>query len=691
MDNTELVSIIRAHRNTALGTEDSALSSERAKALDHYYGRPYGNEIEGRSAVVSRDLSEAVDWAMPALIKIFTQSGNIAEFIPAGPEDEQGSEQESDYVNHVIMVENNGVLLLHDAFKDALILKNYYFKHYIDESEKVTEEEYSGLTDDELAYLVAKMDNEGEAEVVEHDEVTEEIQGMPVILHDIKIRIKRKTKRVRIEVVPPEEIRVSKRCRGSLQESPFTEHVTRKTRSELIEMGMKRDWVDDLPAYNEDDNDQEVNSRDTVNESEDNDIGTSYDRSMDEIEYCESYIRVDYDGDGVAELRKVITCANRIPPGPEWNEVIDCVPLTSGSPKRVPHRHVGESLDDELSDLQEIKTTLFRQMLDNIYRTNNAEYIINERVHMPDFLQSLPGGVKRVMDDQPVAGCVEAVQTTPILGQILPAIDYVDSRKSDRTGINESTTAGDPDLIKESTKGAYLEHLNRASQKVEMIARLLGEGVKELVLRVHELLLKHQDKPKVIKLRGEYVTIDPTEWRERTDLRLRVGIGTGSEDEKREKLMLISQMQETLLKPFGLVMPQQAYSLFTDVAKTLGFEAAEKWGLNPESPEYQQLMQMQSQQQQPNPLAEVEQIKGQFLLQKESMQQEFKAMVEQIRQNQEHTNKMAELQVRLASEAADRASREAIEVAKLEIQALIEGFKTDLGKPGIGAGLQDDT
>lgn len=701
LSKRELVSIIKSHRANALGANDGDLSTERALALDHYHGRPYGDEQEGRSQVVSKDLSETVDWAMPAIIRTFLQSGNLAEFVAVGPEDEELAEQESDYTNHVILNDNPGFLVLHDAIKDALLLKDGYFKHYWDETETVKEESYEGLTEDELLKLMYDLDD-AEVEIKEQ-EIREETIGMDemgqpqyLTLYDIKLQIKRKHGRVRVEAAPPEEIRVSKKCRGSVQESPFTEHVTKKTRSDLIEMGMDKSFVEDLPAFNADDTDQEDIARDSVSE-ESNETETSLDRSMDEIEFCEAYLKVDYDQDGIAELRKIVTVADRIPPGSEWNEVIDCVPITSIQPKRIPHRHVGESLDDDLADLQRIKTTLLRQLLDNIYHTNNSGYVVNERVHLPDFLKSTPGGIKRVTDDQPVDGSYQPLMTTPILDKILPAVDYIDSVKANRTGISKESTQMDPDVLKQATKGAFLEGLNRASQKVEMITRMLAEtGIKELVLRVHELLLKHQDKPRMIRMRGEFVEINPREWKERTDLKVRVGLGSGSGEEQREKLMLLASLQDKLI-PFGMVGPEQAYSMFEDISETLGVSNPHQYILDPKSPEYKQAM-AQKQQGQPNPLAEAEQIKGQFKLQAQQMDIQYKSQIDQLRMQME--NQQSQLEQRHKAEmellkqsiqsqenAADRRSKEAIAVMTQEIKALIEGYKVDMGQKGVGAGL----
>lgn len=673
MQPRDLVSLIKAHRRDSLGANDGALSNERARAMDRYHGRPYGNEEEGRSAVVSRDLSETVDWAMPAVMRIFTQSGNIGEFDPVGPEDEDLAQQESDAINQIVMKECDGFILLHDAIKDALLLKNGYIKHGWEVSEKIAEEEYRGLTLEELTGMMGQLEASGAAVEIIGQESRQEIvvdpqgQQTPLEVFDVRLRITRKEGRVTAVAVPCEEVRVSRKCRGSLQDSPFVEHVTKKYRSDLLEMGMPRSFVDSLPAYGSDDNDDERLARDSVDdESDDIDVGF-VDRSMDEIEYCEAYIRVDWDGDGIAELRKVVTCADRIPPGPDWNEVIDAVPMTGGVPKRVPHRHVGESLADELEDLGEIKTVLFRQMLDNIYLTNNNQWLVNERVNLADFMQSLPGGIKRVRGIDPVNGSVEPVVTQPIIGQVLPAIDYIDRVKQGRTGVSETTTGLDPDILKQSTKGAFIENLNRASQKIEMIARMLAETlVKPMLLQVHALMMKHQDKPKMMRLRGKFVSVNPQEWRDRTSLTLRVGLGTGSQEEQREKLMLVGQAQQQLAQ-MGLVGEIQAYNLFVDLAKALGFDMPEKYVIAPypDNPEFQK--QQEKMQGKKDPLVQAEEVKANAGLQKAQIDAQTKASEIQ-----------AKAQMDMQQEQARSANDIAIEREKISAQMELERFKAQL-------------
>lgn len=680
----DLVSIIRQHREDSLGADDGDLSSQRASAMDHYHGRPYGNEVDGRSAVVSRDLAEAVDWALPSIIRAFVQTGNLGEFSPVGPEDEELAQQESDYVNQVLMKDNPGFINLHDAIKDTLLLKNGYVKHWWDESEKVEDVDYTGLTLDVLTKMIGDLQAKGDkVEVKGQYSRMETIPGMPaaptdaaaimtprqVEVFDVKLRITCKYGRLIWMAVPSEEVRVSKRCRGSLQDSPFTEHVTRKTRSDLIEMGMPRSFVDDLPAFNERDNDAQEYARDSVDDESES-VGQSVgDRSMDEIEFCEAYVRIDYDDDGIAELRKVVTCADRIPPGEQWNEAIPAVPMTGFVMKRVPHRHVGESLDDELADLQEIKTVLNRQLLDNIYLTNNNQWLVNDRVNLRDFLTSTPGGVKRIKGEGPIGDAVSPVVATPIIDKILPVIDYWDKTKEIRTGIRPGSDM-DPDILKETTKGAFLEHLNRASQKIEMITRLIAEtGVKELVLQAHSILVRHQDQPRMVQLRGKWVQVNPREWKERTDLSVRVGLGTGNEEEKRQKLLLLWEMVGKL-GPLGMVGPTQLYALFSDLAKTLGFDVPEKYVMSPTSPEFQQSQQQKANQ--PPPEVMIEQAKIQSQQQLEQMRMEMQQRTDANRQEMEAQQQQAKLTMQMELERAKADMQMQLEREKAQIQAHVQ-------------------
>lgn len=218
-----------------------------------------------------------------------------------------------------------------------------------------------------------------------------------------------------------------------------------------------------------------------------------------------------------------------------------------------------------------------------------------------------------------------------------------------------------------------------------MIARMLAEtGVKELVKQVHGLLIRHGDKEKVVKLRGQYISVNPSEWRERTDLVVKVGIGTGTEQDKRAGLMVLSTAQEKLAQ-MGIVGPRQGFAMFKDLAETLGRENPEKYVMNPDSQEYVQYQKTQSQGS--NPLAEAEAVKGQFAIQSAQMKAQFDAQINQLKEQYKSDLELMRMQAQMIKDDKDRQSREAIEIMKAEMQAFLAGLKVDIGKPGIGAEL----
>ena len=683
LSNRELVSIIKAHRAESLGAEDGDLATRRADAMNHYHGRPYGNEVTGRSQIVSRDLAETVDWIIPALMRVFVQSGKLGQFDPIGPEDEQLAEQESDYTNRVMMQENEGFIVLHDAIKDTLLLKNGYTKQIWETDEKISEEAYTGLTMDQVQKLMGDLSADGaEVEIIGSD-----IQPGPMGEEvSLRLRITRKCGKALWLAVPAEEIRVSKKCRGSLRDSPFVEHVTRKTRSALLEMGLPRDFVDELPASDDEQRQgTQSYSRDSVDDESDSPTQSNGDRSMDEIDFCEAYVRVDADGDGIAELRKIVTCANQIPPGDEWNQVIEEVPIAGWVMKRVPHRHVGESMDDELADLQEIKTTLQRQLLDNAYFQNSSEIVVNTDAHLPDFMTRQPGGIKRTKSNAPVQSAVMPMQTPNIIPHLMPAIDYIDKVKEVRSGVRPGSDL-DPDTLQNVTKGAFMENMNRASQKIEMIARMIGEtGVRESFRQIHSLIVRHQDQARAVQLKGKWVQVNPAEWRERTDLSVRVGLGTGNEDDKRQKLQTAAQMQFQLLQSATQAPPQvyaKMYAMFEEVMESMGFDNPEQFAIAPDGPEYAQMMQMmQQRQQQPNPEILKLQQQGQLEQMRMTMQQKVDANRQEMEAQQQQAKmqmeeRLAQFKAQLDMQLEERRMQIKAEtdlmIARINAQAKID-------------------
>ncbi len=595
MDEGTLKGILDAEIDNAIGFIESETTDDRRKALEYYNRYEYGNEVEGRSQIVTGEVAEVVDGALPQLLRIFTQSDEIVRFEPKGPGDEEKAKQATEYVNWVMNRDNDGVLLMHNWFKDALLQKNGIVKVYWDEKIDVSKEKYQNLTQDEVAMLL----NDPEVEVV--NQKTTEIapagideMGMmipPIFSYDVKLKKTKKTGKVIVENVPPEEFLISKKAR-TIADAPFVAHRRLATRSELTAMGFDKDIIENLPTYADLTYNQENVAR--FDQGEQPSDQASLDFSMQEIEVMEVYIKVDFDGDGIAELRKITYAGTEILD----NEEADFVPFCSVCPIPMPHKFFGHSLADRAVDLQLIKSTVTRQILDNLYMTNSPRMgVVEGQVNLDDLLTVTANGIVRMKNTQAII----PLTVPPTASQSFPLLEYLDSVQAKRTGVSDQMNGLSPDVLQNSTATAVAMMQSSAANKVELIARVFAEtGVKDLFQKILQLLCKYQDKERIVRLRGKYVSIDPREWTNGFDISINVGLGTGNKQEQMAMIAMVLGKQEEILKTVGINNPlvsltnyRQTLGRFIEAA---GFKDSNEFFLEI-TPEQEQMMAQQGQQQ----------------------------------------------------------------------------------------------
>lgn len=556
MSQDKLKAIIESEIDNSIGFLDSETTQQRTDAINAYLRQPYGNEVEGKSSIITGEVAEAVDGSLPPLVRIFSSSDDVVRFDPRGPQDEAGAKQATEYVNWVFMRDNDGVIILHDWFKDALLQKVGIVKAYWEDKEDVTKEKYRDLSDDELAMLLS----DESMEVVEKEVVENEMKdpagnpaldqiGQPVMYssNSVTVQKKKKSGKVVVENIPPEEFLISKRAKRSPQDAPFVAHRRLITRSDLIAMGFDKAVVEGLATSDSLTFSAEYLAR-TENGENPND-SQSLDDSMQTIEVFECYIRADIDGDGIAELRQVFYASNEI----LSDEETDYVPFHSLCPIPTPHKFFGESMADRTMDIQLIKTTITRQILDNLYLTNNARVTaVDGQVNMDDLLTSTAGGVIRVKS----AGAVNQLVVQSMAAQAFPMLSYLDSIQQKRTGVTEASQGLDPSILQNVTAAAVASMQQSAAGKIEMIARIFAEtGVKSLFQGILHLLCKYQDKARIVRMRGQYVSFDPREWSNQYDVDINVGLGAGNRQEQMAMLNMVLAKQEQILGQMGPANP----------------------------------------------------------------------------------------------------------------------------------------
>lgn len=569
MTKAELAAQVEQEIQGSLGYGDGKLTQQRTDAMDRYYGKKYGNEQEGRSQIVTRDVADVIEWIMPSLMKIFTGGDKVVQFEPQGPEDVEAAKQATDYTNHVIMKQNPGFNIIYSWFKDALLQKNGIVKHYWDDTTELTREEYKNLTEEEFTSLLI----DDSVEVVEHTakggvtEVEQDgvmLQDVQPMLHDVVIKRTNESGQVRIEPVPPEEFLINKYAK-SVEDARFVGHRVKRTKSDLIAQGYPKAKIERAFSAEEAEWKSERLAR------FDFDGDSAYNSDIDEgIWVTECYINVDFDNDGIDELRKVTKVGDEILD----NEAVDSVPFSSLTPVPMPHKFYGLSIYDLISDLQLIKTTLMRNLLDNMYLTNNGRYqVVEGQANLDDLMTSRPGGIVRVR----TPGAVSPLATPQLDQNSFNMLGYLDSIREERTGVNKNSMGiGDGGLKSHQTATGVAQVMTAAQQKIELIARVFAEtGMKDLATSVYQLVQKYESPEKIVRLNNKWVTLYPSDWKEKLDCTAQVGLGFGNKD---MNLMHLGQLSQTIQMvaqhPAAgmLIKPKNVYNLIAEQIKAMGMK-----------------------------------------------------------------------------------------------------------------------
>jgi hypothetical protein len=578
LQDMEIIARVEAEENIAYGVNDSALSNDRAAAIDYYLGQPFGNEEEGRSQVVSYDVQDTIEAALPQLLKVFVAGDKVVQFDPKGPEDQEAAEQETDYINHIVMEKNEGFKTFYVWFKDALLSKNGYVKVYAEEEEEIEEYEYQGLTDAQLQMLASDENTE----VLEHTAYADPSVNMDVVyqqamangvdpatimqpmLHDVKLKVTEKETEINIENVAPENMMVSVEVSGpNLQDARFVQHREVMQLSDIAETFDKPlEYIKSIMSDLRDTFEEESNARDIYDEE--------YDRAIesDEALVKDTYIKLD------GERHRVVILGNTI----LYKEKTEYVPFACITPMIMPHRHIGRSYADLTMDIQLIKSTLIRGQLDNMYLANNGRYAISDRVNLDDMLTSRPGGIVRVEGD-PGSG-IMPLSHPPLPASSFGMVEYMDSMKEKRTGVTAYNQGLDANSLNKTATGVA-QIMNASQQRIELVARTFAEtGVKELFKLVHRLVRTTLTKPDIVRIRNKWVEVDPREWKDRKDLSISVGLGAGNKDQQLVHLTTILNMQKEAIQ-VGLTNPEKIYNALAKLTQNAGFKNPEEFWVNP--------------------------------------------------------------------------------------------------------------
>jgi len=490
-------------------------------------------------------------------------------------------------------------------------------------------------------------------------------QAVPTKFHDVVVIKKKTYAKARVLGVPPEECGIERQAR-SIRDCGYFFHRVVRRQSDLIDEGFDEDDVRSLPTYVTQTGVEEL-ARDTVFEN----TGTGGDKGINVanrfVRIIEHYVRMDYEGNGKTKLYSVVT-------GGEIGQVLrkkgkmeiipeDDIPFASMTPVPVTHRFFGRSIADLVMDIQRIKTALLRGLLDNTYLAVNqrpevAENLAGEST-LDDLLVSRPGAPIRTKGP----GCVTWQQLPFIGNEVLPIIQYQDETREWRSGVSRQAQGPQADALQNTPATTAQLMYTAAQSKMKLIARIFAEtGIRDMFSLLHETIRKHSNEASVVRLKNQWVNVDPRDWKRREDMTISVGLGPGSKELQMAGMQLIAGYQEKAIAA-GLVSRKNLYKSASELTKLVGHKSPDDFFVDPSKPPNPQDPASAPIPPPPDPRAAGEQQKAQL----EQQKAQHSAILDQQK-----------MQADLQHQQAKNAAEAALEEKKFQLEAEMKRIDAQL-------------
>jgi hypothetical protein len=594
MDDTALCAAIDDSDNRAYGSNLSnltaGLSNERALSIDLYLGKNVDPAPEGQSNVVDRTVFETVQSTLPSLCRIFANGDDVVTLQPDNEQDEAQAKQEAAYLNWLVTQKHDWFSLFLEWATDALLTKNAYFLVYRDKRRKVDIEKYEKQTKEGVSFLLQDpgvtiiqsqqypapdlppdpvLGPQGEPIVDENGQP----MTTPAMLWDVTIRRTQSDDDLCIRTLPPERVKVDQRAFSWRidEQCNYFEYWEETTLTELREQGfdIPTDIADDPELYT-----QEDYARDQFGERRLERYKPT-DPSMRRVKARMIWIRVDADGDGVAELLQILRVGRRI----IYKEEVSRIPVASGVATPLPHRHLGLSMADQTMDIQRIKTSILRGGLNSLYLSLNPQKVINPAfVSVEDALISRPGGLIQATD----INQIRSEEYPFVLPQALEGMAFMDQVRKGRTGVDNNFQGIDNSKLSNIQPGVVNQLSTMAAERVVQIAPVFAFAIEDLFSIVHEQVLKMGHKRQTIQLKGQWVDVDPGAWKKRNKFKICVAFSAGNRDAQLARLMLIAQKQiETMEMKIPVCTPENLYNTLVEITKAADFSSPGEFWTDP--------------------------------------------------------------------------------------------------------------
>ena len=560
-----LVTALRRDISDAENYQDTVILPTVKERYEIYYADKdyYARKLPRLSKVsslVSTDVTDTIEWALPSLIKVFTGGDEVVTVQGSSEEDDRNAEIMQQLLVYQLQRQNRFFPILYNWMKDALITGMGIIKCYWDRKE-------------DYQLLEQSMNMRAFQELTQQNVEIQSVEG-PDMFGIVRVQY---LSPYYVENAPViENILVSELLYSSdaksLDEANFVAHKKKVTMSYLREREQQGiyanvDQITPKPKTGIMDDDQ------VEQVIGDNYQGSSQeaDDARAEVTLYECYTKLDWNNDGVLE-DMIITIVDDVVLRVEPN-YMGRHPFFAISPTKDPHRiWVKRSYAELIGELQDLKVALTRQIVQNIALTNDPKMILAEdAINIDDYVKGRAVIRKKANHPmQDVAMSMPVNQLSPYTYQFL---EYIESQKENRTGITRYNQGLDANSLNKTAMGIS-QIMGASTQRLELIARMFAEtGVYELFRFMIGLNQKFIDQNTVIRLTNKELAISPDDLQGNFDLIVNAGISIASKESTQLMLQsMLTALMQVRAAGIPIVTPDNVYNLFKKWIEAAGFK-----------------------------------------------------------------------------------------------------------------------
>jgi hypothetical protein len=639
----EIVAYVEAAVGQGVGFNDSKLSKEREELQKYYDGTLPLPNSKGKSKFISQDVFDSVESLKANLIDAFTGANKRVTFKPLGADDIQNAEVCTSYTEFNIFEQNDGEGIYTDVIHNGLMVRNGIAKVWWEDAVEEMEETFENINEASLYQLLG--DDELEAGEIIQDEETGMFSGAV-------IRSAQKSQ-VRIEVLPPEEFGITENAK-SIEDATACWHITQRTLSDLRKDGFSDEVIDNISVS--ENTLANLNQEKIARFDQVEGIGLTeldYQEAITEVDVYETYLHLDMEQDGEANLWKITSAGSVV----LFKEQVTSAPFISFTPLRRPHSFWGTNWAEKVKATQNAKTVLTRGILDHTVITNNPRWeVLNGTVmNAQELLDNRFGGIVNVKKQGGILPLPQA-SLNPFVFQ---TIQLLDERKEDTTGVSKLSKGLNSDaLSNQNAQGMVDTLVDLSHMRQKAIAKEFAKFVKNLYLKVYELVLENEDQEHVIQVSGSWTEIKPSDWMERRDMVIDVALARGEEERQADEYI---QLDGFLTQAAGeMYKPNNKYHAIRQALKRRGIKDVDAWITDP---------------------AQIEPPKPDPMLMKQLELEDRKVAVEEGKLQIEQAKMQGKQQLDVAalqSKLEETARTGQIDLAKLALAIRTQGHKEDI-------------